>query len=1183
MYLKKLSLKGFKSFPIKTDILFEKGITAIVGPNGSGKSNISDAIRWVLGEQSVKSLRGEKMEDVIFSGTDNKKQHNYCEVSLTLGDIDDQISIDEDELVIKRRVYRTGESEYYINRKSCRLRDVKEILMDTGIGKDGYSIIEQGKVEEILSSNPQNRRKVFDEACGIAKYRYKKIESEKNLQKTEENLKRIIDIYTEIEKQVEPLKKQKEKAEKYLKLNDELKKYEVNDIIIKNEDLENSINDISFNLDESNKILDKLEEDKKNSEEDISNIEISLNDIEFKIEGENKKILDLNNEINSSKNEKELTEAKIANITHDIERKTVEAEVLEKKINLAREQLKKSMSNLENKEKELGILEKDIEENICSKKELEKEYNSKLDELNRCKEESLTMQKNKEEISNSIVRYSSELENIDSKIRDIEKTIDNISDEISGLEKNIDEKENKKSSLVKLIEEQEASYKSKEKEKACTEENIKAKHSVVNKYNIEVGSKKTKMNTYIDMENHHEGFNRGVREILNNKSIDGIHGAFGELIKVSSKYEKAIEATLGAMIQNIVVDDEGIAKTAINYLKKNNLGRVTFLPLNIIKGNEINIDTIKTQIRPIGIASRLVSYSDIYSNIVKNALGRVIVVENIDDGVRFSRETGYKYKVVTLDGEILNPGGSMTGGSIKTNTNILSRKRIIEELNNDILTLERNIKDETSLINQYRQDLEIQNKEINEIGISIKNIEKEIVSLETELKISKKELEKQRNLLKQEVSNKDSIKSNTESKSIELKEFESKLNTIVDNISKNERKIIDETGVVDKLRDRLNEEVSLFNEKNIEITKLRQILEGGRTEINRINEDLESNTSTRDGLLKSCVEDRSKLEGLNKLVLDLEVEINAKTENFSGLNSNIEELKTNKKEIKDKYDEQKSIFRNIEREITGVRENIYKLDSKKERCKNTRDNLLSSLFEKYELTYVQALEYRNTSLKIDYKKIEDLRRQIKSLGNINIDAIVEYDEVSHRYEYYSEQKKDLEESIVSIKELIDELVRNMEVEFLENFNQINTNFKSVYKKLFGGGNSDLRIVDTTNILESDIDIIAQPPGKKMKNLNLLSGGEKALTAICILFAILISKPTPFCILDEIEAPLDDVNIFRFGEYLKELSTETQFISVTHRRGTMEVSDYIYGVTMQEKGVSSVISMKLNDATKIAEG
>lgn len=1183
MYLKKLSLKGFKSFPIKTDILFEKGITAIVGPNGSGKSNISDAIRWVLGEQSVKSLRGEKMEDVIFSGTDNKKQHNYCEVSLTLGDIDDQISIDEDELVIKRRVYRTGESEYYINRKSCRLRDVKEILMDTGIGKDGYSIIEQGKVEEILSSNPQNRRKVFDEACGIAKYRYKKIESEKNLQKTEENLKRIIDIYTEIEKQVEPLKKQKEKAEKYLKLNDELKKYEVNDIIIKNEDLENSINDISFNLDESNKILDKLEEDKKNSEEDISNIEISLNDIEFKIEGENKKILDLNNEINSSKNEKELTEAKIANITHDIERKTVEAEVLEKKINLAREQLKKSMSNLENKEKELGILEKDIEENICSKKELEEEYNSKLDELNRCKEESLTMQKNKEEISNSIVRYSSELENIDSKIRDIEKTIDNISDEISGLEKNIDEKENKKSSLVKLIEEQEASYKSKEKEKACTEENIKAKHSVVNKYNIEVGSKKTKMNTYIDMENHHEGFNRGVREILNNKSIDGIHGAFGELIKVSSKYEKAIEATLGAMIQNIVVDDEGIAKTAINYLKKNNLGRVTFLPLNIIKGNEINIDTIKTQIRPIGIASRLVSYSDIYSNIVKNALGRVIVVENIDDGVRFSRETGYKYKVVTLDGEILNPGGSMTGGSIKTNTNILSRKRIIEELKNDILTLERNIKDETSLINQYRQDLEIQNKEINEIGISIKNIEKEIVSLETELKISKKELEKQRNLLKQEVSNKDSIKSNTESKSIELKEFESKLNTIVDNISKNERKIIDETGVVDKLRDRLNEEVSLFNEKNIEITKLRQILEGGRSEINRINEDLESNTSTRDGLLKSCVEDRSKLEGLNKLVLDLEVEINAKTENFSGLNSNIEELKTNKKEIKDKYDEQKSIFRNIEREITGVRENIYKLDSKKERCKNTRDNLLSSLFEKYELTYVQALEYRNTSLKIDYKKIEDLRRQIKSLGNINIDAIVEYDEVSHRYEYYSEQKKDLEESIVSIKELIDELVRNMEVEFLENFNQINTNFKSVYKKLFGGGNSDLRIVDTTNILESDIDIIAQPPGKKMKNLNLLSGGEKALTAICILFAILISKPTPFCILDEIEAPLDDVNIFRFGEYLKELSTETQFISVTHRRGTMEVSDYIYGVTMQEKGVSSVISMKLNDATKIAEG
>ena len=1182
MYLKKLSLKGFKSFPIKTEILFEKGITAIVGPNGSGKSNISDAIRWVLGEQSVKSLRGEKMEDVIFSGTDNKKQHNYCEVSITLSDIKGNIDSYGNEMTIKRRVYRSGESEYYMNQKSCRLRDVKEVLMDTGIGKDGYSIIEQGKVEEILSPNPQNRRKVFDEACGIAKYRYKKIESERNLAKTEENLKRIVDIFSEIENQIIPLKKQKEKAEKYIEINDELKKYEVNDIIIKNEDLENAINDIGFQLNEINNELSLLESNKEELESELNNLEEDLISIENEIEEKNDYIFDLNNSINNEKKEKELTEANIENTLRDVERKKSEALAYEKKIELAREQLTKVDCISKDKKKEIDEYDVLLKSSMDRKTSLENQVKNIEEILNDCKSDSIKLLKEKEEVSNKITKHTSDIENIDIKTAEIEKNIDVLKASIEDIEETILKSEKSRNEKAALIDQYDNKLKSLYGEYEVCKRSIEEKKNTVNKNNMEVTSLKTKMNTYIDMEVHHDGFNRGVKEVLNNKELRGIHGAFGEIIKVEYKYEKAIEATLGAMIQNIIVDDEQMAKSAINYLKKNNLGRVTFLPLNIIKGNEINLSSIKTSISNVKIASNLVKYSPKYENVVKNALGRVIVVDNIDDGIKFSKETGNKYKVVTLDGELLNPGGSMTGGSIKTNNNILSRKRLIDEL-------KQKIEEQIIIINREEDEITSLNKKLEKIdedrqtiNSELKEYEKNIVSIDTELKMNTINLNKYKENLVKEEKNRQDIESSIAYSTKELRAYKEKLDDILSSLKENEDEINNQTEILEEKKNEYNEAVRLFNEKNIEITKLRQIYENNISEVSRINSEIDNNIEQKDTLNNLSIEGEENIKYLRELVCSLDIKIKEKEEEFDKINLELEGIKESKKDLKDKCDEKKALFRNKERRIIDVREVKYKLDSKMDRNRSSRDNLLSSLYEKYELSYVQALEFRNPSLKIDYKKMDLLRKEKKNLGNVNLDAIKEYEEAKQRYDYYSEQKQDLEESIISINELIQELVKNMEIEFVENFKQINDNFKIVYKKLFGGGNADLKISDPKNVLECDIDIIAQPPGKKMKNLSLLSGGEKALTAICILFAILISKPTPFCILDEIEAPLDDVNIFRFGEYLKELSKDTQFIAVTHRRGTMEVSDYIYGVTMQEKGVSSVISLKLKEAAKIAE-
>lgn len=1181
MYLKKLELKGFKSFPMKTDIFFDKGVTAIVGPNGSGKSNISDAVRWVLGEQSIKSLRGEKMEDVIFSGTDSKKAMNYCEVAITLDNSNGEIDIDSNELVIKRKAYRTGESNFYINGKSCRLKDIREILMDTGIGKDGYSIIEQGKVEDILSNNPANRRKIFDEACGIAKYRYKKNEAERNLKKSSENLERINDIFEEVDKQLKPLERQQAKAKKYIVLRDELKILEINDFINKNKGLEEEISQYTAKIQDISKEMEILGQEKFDLEEDLVSLSKEIDELEILLEKMGEDNIDMKTKISYKKSEIQVSKEKVKFQEGEIERKKNEIKLADKKIEVDNIELDKVNKRADEKSYEIESIEESMEDIFNQKIRLEKVLEDLDNKINDNKSTSISLLEKRENISQDFARVGANIDNMKARLEDIGIQIDDLNKEIGLDDKDIDSKNLELEDLSKDLDKITKTISEKSLELKDRESDYRAKTKSQQDLNYSIASLRSKHNTYVDMENHHEGFNRGVKEVLKNKNIKGIRGAFGELVSVPQKYEKAIEASLGAAIQNVVVEDEASAKTAISYLKKNNLGRVTFLPMNVMRSNKLKFDrTYKTDY--IGICSDLIQYSKEYTSLVENLLGRVVLVEDIDRAVALAREAGHRFKIVTLEGDIVNPGGALTGGSLKVNSNILSRKRIINELDLEIKSKEKdklNLENTIRESHEYIEDLE---KEIEVLRNSKLGKDRSRIGLETELKIlteSKSNKKKNIESYKEESSKiRDSIESSKKiydecQNTLESISIESK-----DNTSNIEDLVLEHK----KANLEFGEVVKVYNEKNLDLVREKEAFKNLIEEISRISNDIDESKDRQKKLGDSIAENENELNFLDELIEKYEKELVQMEANLEEMSQTMVEKRLEKDDLRIGYDEKKRLAREKDRSYNNYREENFNYESKLDRARVASDNILTNLYEKYDLTYVQAMDYRDQELEVDLAKIEKLKKSIKNLGNVNLDSIDEYEEIKERHEFYSSQKIDLEESIESLNGLIDDLVEKMKKEFLDSFKIINDNFKKVYKSLFEGGNADLKISDYENVLSCDIEITAQPPGKKMKNLSLLSGGEKAMTAICILFAILISKPTPFCILDEIEAPLDDVNVYRFGAFLKDLSSGTQFVAVTHRRGTMEVADYIYGITMQEKGVSSVISIRLNEAEKMIE-
>ena len=1182
MYLKRLELKGFKSFPTKTDIVFKEGVTAIVGPNGSGKSNISDAVRWVLGEQSVKSLRGEKLEDVIFAGTDTKKPMNYCEVALTIDNSDNQLNLEFSEITIKRRAYRNGESEFFLNNKHCRLKDIKEILLDTGIGKDGYSIIEQGKVDEILSNNPVNRRKVFDEACGISKYRYKKQEAERNLKNTKENLERINDIYVEIENQLKPLFNQQVKAKKYIELKEKLKTIEVNSFIKEIESLELELKEVNNH----NKLLEEqsieIEKEKLNIE---NNFNITNKEIEDMDENINKSV-DYINSIKSVISQKDyeinIINERIKNFKGEIERKYKEVSNIREKLSEDKLTIQSLQEQKNEKEEQINKLEeslKDIELKNSDKKIIIEELNKKIDDL---KDEIINLLNKKQDASNKLSTLNANKENINSRKDTIDSDIDELNEKLKNKNEelnNLQLKLKNENEVLNSLKDQSENLSIELKNLIERNNNLESKVQS-NKYRL--NDYNSKLNIYIEMENHYEGFNRGVKEVLKNKNLQGIYGALGQVVSVDEKFEKAIEAALGAYMQNIITSDENSAKYAINYLKKNNLGRVTFLPINIIKSNKIDIRNIRANTKFIGVASDLISYDDKYRNILENILGRTIIIDNIDNGIRFAKETNHKFKIVTLEGEILNPGGSLTGGSLRTNGNILSRKRLIAEYSEKIKTIKE---ETTSLINEKEkvsQSIVTTREMLEKCKEKISEVEKYIIIEKSNISRVNdeiKSLQENSNKLEGEKSDLGSYLNET----LEKTNFVNNEILSIDNKHNENKKQIEELGKELRNNSDLYEEYkSEFDELNLDLVKYKQIYESITKDINRITN--ENNNSEEKAKL---IEESAKKQELQIHELEENIKLEEREkENLNNQlthnNESLENKKVLKEDLKQKLEEFNKELKDSDRTFIDLKESLFKIQGKLERLKSTKETYINRLYENYELTYVQAVEFKDEDVVVDKKLLESIKREIRSLGNVNIDSIKEYEEVKERYDFYKEQKQDLEESIEVIEKLIADLEENMKLEFEVKFNEINENFKFVYKRLFGGGHGVLTILDKDNILESDIEITAQPPGKKMKNLSLLSGGEKALTAISILFSILLAKPTPFCILDEIEAPLDDANIARFGDFLKELAKDTQFIAVTHRRGTMEAADYIYGVTMQEKAISKVISLKLKEAEELTD-
>lgn len=1182
MYLKRLEIKGFKSFPTKTEIVFNEGITAIVGPNGSGKSNISDAIRWVLGEQSAKSLRGDKLEDVIFVGTESKKAMNYCEVAITLDNSDNKLDLGFSEITIKRRAYRTGESEFFLNNKSCRLKDIKEILLDTGIGKDGYSIVEQGKVDEILSNNPVNRRKVFDEACGISKFRYKKQEAERNLKHTKENLERIDDIYIEIENQLKPLFLQQEKAVKYLEFNKKLKVLEVNSCI-------KEVAELEAELDELNKHSNLLGSQSSEIQKQKSTLEKAVEETNIEIENINdgiNKSQDYINTIKSVISQKDaqvnLINEKIRNCKNEIERNKEETIYIKEKLNSDKITLEKLINQKYEKEKIINDLNIDIKSIESNNKESRDKIETINRDLENLKDEIINLLNNKQDATSKLSTLNANKENInlrketiDLDIREIKYKIDKKIEEVSKASAKLEDKTKSMESLKNDEVKTNNDFNILLNKSNNIEKQIQDSKYSLNDY-------KSKLNIYIEMENHYEGFNKGVKEVLKNKNLQGIQGALGQVIEVPSKFEKSIEASLGAYMQNIITNDESSAKFAINYLKKNNLGRVTFLPMNIIKSNKIDTRNIKVGTSFIGIASDLIKFDDKYRNIIENILGRTIIIDNIDNAIKFAKENNHKFKVVTLDGEILNPGGSLTGGSLRVSGNILSRKRLINEYKEKIELLKAEIDRLYIEKNEVDNNTKIIKEKLKQISIDINSLDKEIIIENAELNKFKEEIKSLKISVEKLENEKDGLGSN-------LEYILKKSKLIKDDILSIDTKHDENKLQIESLTNKLKEYNSLyeddklkFDNLNLNLVKHNQIYESIIRDIQRISEEnktLENKYVQIEKSLNDKTIETSKLE--EDIVIEETEKISLNKQLVDNTRS-LETKKLSKESLKEKLEDLNKESKNIDRQYIDLKESLFKVESKIERLKSNREDHINSLFEKYEITLDQAIEMKDDNLDVDKRYLENIRKEIRNLGNVNLDSIKEYEHIKERHDFYSEQKKDLEQSIEVIEKLIYELEENMKKEFESNFNKINENFKFVYKRLFGGGNGELKIVDKNNILESDIEITAQPPGKKMKNLNLLSGGEKALTAISILFSIILAKPTPFCILDEIEAPLDDANIFRFGEFLKELSNETQFISVTHRRGTMEAADYIYGVTMQEKAISKVLSLKLKEAEEIID-
>ena len=1181
MYLKRLELQGFKSFADKTILEFKPGITSVIGPNGSGKSNISDAIRWVLGEQSMKSLRGAKSEDIIFAGTQSRKSLGFAEVSIVIDNSDAKLPIEYSEVTVTRKLYRNGETGYFINKTPCRLKDILELFMDTGIGKDGYSIIGQGKIDEILSNKSEDRRHIFEEAAGIVKYRTRKQESEKKMEQTKLNLLRINDILTEIEGNIEPLKAQSEKAKQYLNLREELKNIEVGlfvyNINTYKEKLEQIIKDeeiMTSQRNTENEKLTSIQSLKDSLKQELDEITTQIEQMQnIGFESTNK-IEKINSEIGISKERiqnnitnKERLESEIKELRIRIqELQEEEKQRQEKKANLFQNK-EKFEEELKQKEKELAKLTKTL-----SDKELEIEAKKQKIETNTDK---------KYEVLADINTQEANYENLEKRKKTLKIELENIISELDSTRDNKQELSKKfyeiqsKRNIVSNNLQQETT------EKESCMNKIKDFEEEINKLNYQMNMKDARHKFLLETEKEKEGYIKSVKELLldcdkNSQLKKGMHGVLANLISVNKEYELAIEMCLGQALQNVVTETEEDAKKLVEHLRNNNLG-ASFLPISSIRGKRIENVISNGMKGVIGIASDLVKCDKKYTQIVLNLLGRTVVVEDMNIGISLAKMNNYSFRIVTLKGDVISSSGSITGGSVATKTvNILGRSREIEELEKEIKKLSKKIEEITLQKQKYLESItEViekvagLEKELQDIEIVYAAENQKMVSIEENIY----KLEQRRDKLKEEELSINKQKEESIKQKEEKEQEVEKLNSEIKSLSEE----VEQFATVNKDNQKYIDDLN-FDITNLKISvssfieseaSIEEFVERIRQEILNNNNNIENKNNTLNQAIKENAELQTKIDNLNSEIEQIKAEVNNSSENIEKL----KQLRTEKNELLDKKEEEITNQFSI---LEGLKEQIVKMDFKKTKLEQDIEQLINTLWDEYEITPNNAGEYKKpNNIAQAQKEVSSIREKIKDLGSINIDSIEEYKKISERYDFMCEQRLDLENTVAKLRKVISEMTQTMEQQFKEKFEIINKNFNEVFIELFGGGKAELILTDEDNVLECGIDIRVQPTGKKLQNMMLLSGGEKAFTAIALLFAILKINPAPFCILDEIEAALDDVNVYRFAEYLKKFSQASQFLVITHRKGTMEVADTVYGVTMEENGISKLLSMKLS--------
>ena len=1179
MFLKNITLHGFKSFADKIELDVMSGITGIVGPNGSGKSNVSDAVKWVLGEQSARQLRGNTMSDVIFNGSEKRKMRQYCEVSLTFDNSDHALPSDYEEIMVTRRVYRSGNGEYFINKTECRRKDIVDLFHDTGIGKDGYSLIGQGRIDEILSLKGEDRRQIFEEAAGIVKFKTRKNEAERSLEAANQNLTRIDDIIGELERSLKPLESQSENARKYLKLRDELKGLELAAFAVSFDKYNSRINELTLQSQELSKKIEENEKQILEGQQNADELESVLDEADAVLSSVRDEVLSLTRSAEALQGERNLSLQKAEQV------KEHKAQ-LEKNIELSKQKLLELSSDMSPEKisaqekiiKELEAKEESAQASLLSMQESLREME---DELESKKAQVISSLNRLSDTKAAFSRLNAMKENILSRLDDIDsrKSVneDRLDDARIAVEnaKKANERAYLEHENLKKLEKQAQDKQNELREK------LSGAFSRQEKAQGALREVEARLKLLTQLKDDFEGYTQSVKEVMrfSRGRQTGIHGVIASLISVPKQYERAIEMALGAQSQHIVCDDEQSAKNMIEYLRKNRYGRATFLPISTVSGRGLNAneEALLSMDGCIGVASDLISYDKKYAQIVKSLLGRTVIAKDLDSGIEIMRRARHSFRLVTLDGDIMNPGGAMTGGSVNSRvTSLISREREIAEHTQSVKKLREEADKASSFIessqklrDEAREELAAVSYRVHQQDIACTREQLALERANDEYKARQGDLERSHQ--------------EKEQLSQALLDIENRLSAMEKDRLDQSGKSDDDQKFVDKLSMDVSNQRELTENKREELTAIREKCIGARSELSLLLRDEQQVEKERERLLDGISLDEKELETikyelpeLENKALELERELiqkrallDSKTADLRQKELERTKLSQNLRSVNDDL----LVLRNLSSELSDKN---HRCELQLSRAQSELKTLSDRIFEDYEITYAMAAEYVTEDFEPQkaQRRIGEIRSEIRKIGSVNVNAVEEYQSALTRYQDMSAQREDITKAMDDLNSIISRLKSKMEKQFTEQFTLMQENFKVTFARLFGGGEAQLKLSDASDPLNCGIEIIAQPPGKKLTLLSLLSGGERALTAIAILFAILMLKPTPFCILDEIDAALDEANVVGFATFLKEFSKSTQFIVVSHRKGTMESCDALYGVAMEEKGVSKIVSVKL---------